>query len=99
MGLYRITDQWAQLFPIYQQMGGPNYLYMGTDGVWQVSKNYRDGLPGVKLNEPTPMLLPPVYGWQYWDGSNWQTSGREDNTLTIVPTSKNLRIFKKLFLK
>ena len=33
MGFYRITDQWAQLFPIYQQMGVPNYLYMGTDGV------------------------------------------------------------------
>ena len=57
---------------------------MNTSGFWEVSKDRYDTSGENKyIYNPTEKntILPPVKGWQYWNGHDWQ----EDSDMNVQP--------------
>ena len=69
------------LYPVYKQLGGENYIYVGENGYWRVSKGLK-----YTTNDPTPPS-PPSNGWRYWD-NGW----KDDQTVQLFPARKKISL-------
>ena len=92
MGMYKLSsykqifvDDHAVMYPVYKQLGGNDYLYVGGNGYWRVGPdivlNLKNGLK-CPNNDPTPPS-PPGNGWRYWD-DGW----KDDQTIGLFPACK-----------
>jgi len=68
MGVYFLTDQTFNNFPVYAMTGGGQFIYVDNDGVWSIWKELDPEMRGIihPENNPTP-ALPPIKGWRYYD--------------------------------
>ena len=82
MGLYQKTAQTAQSFPVYEKVGGNEYLFVSPGGSWRVGPDPSTWSgTGLKCpgRSPTPPE-PPADGWQFYD-DGWH----DDATIEVQP--------------
>jgi len=79
MGIYFLTEETSNNFPVYVMTDYRVDLYVNNDGYWSIwdPTTANDTIRHTK-NNPTPSL-PPFKGWQYYD-SEW----KDDEQLTVT---------------
>ena len=65
MGLYQLTTDRYNGFPVYKKIGGQMFLFVDEVGRWSVYKELhpKSGFLYNKEKKPTPDT-PPVTGWR-----------------------------------
>ena len=95
MGLYRLTGQMVNQFPVYKHVENEEYVFVGPNGYWRVGPD-TTSWRGSHLKypaHPTPDK-PPSKGWNYW-ANKWEKdphiqlteSGDNDFDICIKPST------------
>ena len=87
MGLYRLTNQLAQGFPVYKHVETETYVFVGPNGYWRVGPDtatWRGSLLKYPKKSPTPPN-PPATGWNYWT-FRWE----EDADMKFLESGNNI---------
>ena len=81
MGLYLLTEEVFNDFPVYRMVNGPEVLYVSNNGYWSLNTELHPTLAYIyhPRRNPTPPVPPPS-GWLYWDGSKFTA----DDHLTVT---------------
>merc|ERR550519_2297875 len=88
MGVYFLTNQTFNNFPVYKMTGGGQFIYVNNVGFWSIWRELERSLMHSIYhpeNKPTPSI-PPLSGWRYYNRATSRSGWNDDEQLTVTQT-------------